>query len=309
MTRPAWHSPPDARARAWVEAAVGGGWRVTRVRRLTGGIATAADAVTLARAESAGHGPVRRDVVLRRWLRPGWEADDQAFGPGREAAVLRLLEPAGLPVPQVIAVDTDGSGCGAPALLADRLPGARPTLAHQRRPAVLRALGETLAAIHAIHPDGGPREAAGVFAPYYALDLDRTPPRTTRAGIWARARELVSIGPVPGGREAFLHRDFHPGNTLWAGTRMTGIVDWTGASFGPVGADLGHLRSNLGVDHGIGAADAALAAYVAASRSTPVDQAWWDVRMLLDGYDDPLAIGPGRLDAMEAYLDAVIARG
>jgi aminoglycoside phosphotransferase (APT) family kinase protein len=107
----------------------------------------------------------------------------------------------------------DGAACGAPALLADRLPGRRPTLAQQRQPAVLRELGAALAAIHALDPAAGLREATVPYEPFYEPDPDRTPPATTHAGIRARARELVSIGPRPGGRDAVLHRDFHPGNT------------------------------------------------------------------------------------------------
>lgn len=307
MPRPPWHTPPDGRALAWVEAAVGGGRRVTRVRRLAGGIATAVDAMVLEGGSGAAAVPPRI-VVLRRWLRPGWEADDPALTPAHEAAVLRLLEPTGLPVPRVVAVDADGAASGASALLTDRLPGRRPAPTHQRRPAVLRGIGEALAAIHALDPAADLRAATIPFAPFYEPDPDRTPAGTTRAGIWARARELVSIGARPGGRDVVLHRDFHPGNTLWEGTRLTGIVDWTGASFGPAGADLGHLRANLGVDIGLAAADAALEAYAVAAGAPPVDQAWWDVRMLLDGYDDPAEIGPERLDRMEAYLDAVIGR-
>ena len=299
MVRPAWHTPPDARARSWASAALGPGWRVTHGRRLGGGIATAADALWL-----EGPGGARREVVLRRWLRPGWEADDPAFTPAHEAGILGRLAGTGLPVPVVLAVDAVGRRCGAPAVLAERLPGRRPTRVEQRRPAVLRGLGEALAAIHAVD---GLRDVAAPFAPYYDLDPARTPERTRRAGTWARARELTAVAPRPG-PDTFLHRDFHPGNTLWSGSGLTGIVDWAAASFGPAGADLGHLRANLGPDHGIDAADRALAAYAAAAGAEPPDQAWWDVRMLLDAFDDPHTLDAGRLDRIEAYLDAVLAR-
>ena len=58
--------------------------------------------------------------------------------------------------------------------------------------------------------------------------------------------------------ERFIHRDFHPGNTLWEGAELTGVVDWTTGSRGPGAVDLGHLRWNLVVDHGQRVADALL---------------------------------------------------
>lgn len=300
MVRPAWHAAPDARVRAWVAAAVGRGWRVTGARHLAGGIATAADLLRLEH-------PIRahREVVLRRWLRPGWADEDPGLTPAHEAAVLDGLRGTGIPAPVVLAVDPDGAGCGSPALLADRLPGRRPTPSEERSPARLRAIGEALAAIHAL--DHGLRRSAVPFAPYYDLEPRRIPAGTSLAGMWVRAHEIVSIGPVPS-TDVFLHRDLHPGNTLWVGALLTGIVDWTGASWGPAGSDLGHLRANLGPRHGIVIADRALAAYAAVAGGEPPDQAWWDLRMLIDMLDDPDAVGEADLDCMERYLEAVIAR-
>ena len=45
----------------------------------------------------------------------------------------------------------------------------------------------------------------------------------------------------------FIHRDYHPGNTLWLGERLAAIVDWSSASFGPPGIDLSHMRANLAI--------------------------------------------------------------
>ena len=49
----------------------------------------------------------------------------------------------------------------------------------------------------------------------------------------------------PDDRACFIHRDYHPGNTLWTGGRLTGVVDWIGGSWGPPSVDLGHMRVNL----------------------------------------------------------------
>jgi aminoglycoside phosphotransferase (APT) family kinase protein len=300
MTRPAWHQPLDARARTWAASAVGSGWGVRRVRRIAGGVATAVDALVV-----AGPGGEHRELVMRRWLRPGWELEDPDLTPAHEAAVLARLGTTGLPVPTLVAVDPDGAACGAPALLALRLPGSRPSPSEQREPARLRRLGEAMAAIHGV--DAGLHELVPPFRPYYPADAARTPANTPRPELWARALDVVAT-PPPDNGGAFLHRDFHPGNTLWTWARLTGIVDWTAASWGPIGADLGHLRANLGPDHGIAAADGALAAYEAATGTRLPDQPWWDVRMLLDLLDEPDALPAAQLDAIETYLEAVVAR-
>jgi aminoglycoside phosphotransferase (APT) family kinase protein len=314
MTRPAWHTPPDARARAWVERAVAPGARVVRAWRLAGGIATAADALRIVVPGEAAP----REVVLRRWLRPGWVDEEPALTPSHEAAILGAVASSSataaglLPVPRVLAVDPGGADAGAPSLLTDRLPGTRATPATEATAAVLEGCGSVLARVHALggDPVAGPRLRAilPAFAPYYALVPRRIPARTHRAGLWARAHEICDLGPRPG-PDVVLHRDLHPGNTLWTGTRLAGVVDWTGACLGPPGADLGHLRANLGPRHGIGAADRALAAYAGRAGSEPQDQPWWDVRMALDGFDAPDALTAAELDRIEAYLDEVVQRG
>jgi aminoglycoside phosphotransferase (APT) family kinase protein len=55
----------------------------------------------------------------------------------------------------------------------------------------------------------------------------------------------------------FLHRDFQPGNVLFdepplptAGARITGVVDWAAASWGPADLDVAHCSTNLALLHG-----------------------------------------------------------
>jgi aminoglycoside phosphotransferase (APT) family kinase protein len=75
--------------------------------------------------------------------------------------------------------------------------------------------------------------------------------------VWERAIALAHA-PPPELPERFIHRDFHPGNTLWEGAGLTGVVDWTTGSRGPAAVDLGHLRWNLALDYGQRVADAVL---------------------------------------------------
>src|SRR3954469_16460542 len=64
-----------------------------------------------------------RELVLRRWARPGWEADDPDLTAAREALV--LARPAGTPAraPELVAPAADAGAGDVPALLVTRLPG------------------------------------------------------------------------------------------------------------------------------------------------------------------------------------------
>jgi aminoglycoside phosphotransferase (APT) family kinase protein len=239
-------------------------------------------------------------VVLRRWARPGWE-DDPEMTAAREAAVLEQLARTTIPAPRVIAVDRDGTRAGVPALVTTFLEGRRPTSSDGRAPRLLRELAETLVTIHAL--DGGLRAIAAPYAPYYELDRVTPPPDTQRPQLWAAAIDAV-VGTAPPGVATFIHRDYHPWNTLWAGGRLTGVVDWTSASWGPPAVDLAHLRLNLAEEHDPALADAARDAFIAAGGVAP-DAAWWDVRNLLDAVPDlggEHATGDG-LTRIEAYLE------
>ena len=61
------------------------------------------------------------------------------------------------------------------------------------------------------------------------------------------ARRLVPATQAP----TFIHRDYHPGNTLWLRDRFGGAVDWTSASWGPPWVDVGHMRWNLATLFGV----------------------------------------------------------
>ena len=92
---------------------------------------------------------------------------------------------------------------------------------------------------------------------YYEPDRLAVPSWAGDRDVWERAIALAHA-PPPELPERFIHRDFHPGNTLWEGAELTGVVDWTTGSRGPAAVDLGHLRWNLALDYGQRVADAVL---------------------------------------------------
>jgi aminoglycoside phosphotransferase (APT) family kinase protein len=293
----AWRTatpPPDTLR--WVVAAVGRGAQLVRVRLLPSAWA-AVHAIDVDDADGRRH-----RLVLRRWARPGWEVDPE-FTAGREAAVLDRLSRFSLPVPRLVAVDADATGCDVPALLMTRLPGQPPSVRSWSQPAFLGSLIDGLVAIHLLRDDLA--DAAPPFAPFYDLRAVKPPPGSARPDLWRRAVETVVDEPRTPRR--FIHRDFHPGNTLWQGERLTGIVDWTSASIGPAAADLGHLLANLALKHGAPVARRARHAY-AGRVGPPADERYWTIAMVLDVVPDlpRRELAAGGLERLEEYLATLL---
>ena len=221
--------------------------------------------------------------------------------------MLERLERTSISSPRVLALDPTGEDAGVPAIVQARLPGRPPTYAATRRAGVLRQLATALVEIHALDADLG--AVVPEHRPYSTLDAlgELLPvPASARPELWRRALDLAAE-PAPPTTATFLHRDYHPANTLWHAGRLTGIVDWTGASWGAPASDLAHLRANLGVGHDPAVADRVLQAYAAAGGEI-AGQGWWDVRVLLDWVPllgERLGTGEG-LDRVERWLAHVL---
>jgi aminoglycoside phosphotransferase (APT) family kinase protein len=283
---------PPAAALAWTAAAIGPGSRVVSVRPLSSSW-LANHAVEVADAAGARH-----RVVLRRWARPGWDEEDPDFTAAREAKVLELLAPTPVPAPTVVAADPDAGVCDVPALLLTLLPGGPPDLDGDPGPLV-EGLAAALPPIHAVAVPT-PR-AVPDYRRFYDPRRLTPPPWTARPELWKRAFE-VAAGPPPDHRPCFIHRDYHPANTLWARGRLVGVVDWTGGSWGPASVDLGHMRVNLAADLGLEAADRFLAAHQAL---TGFDHhPWWDVASAVDVAPET----PPEWQGVEDLVEAALAR-
>ncbi len=293
---------PDQAVR-WVTDVVGRGSRVTSARRLRLGGWHVNHALDVVDPDGRTH-----RLVLRRWARPGWEADDPDYTVKRETRVLELLRSTEVPAPPMVAADPEGARCDVPALLLTRLAGHPPRSADTDTDGFCGQLAEALARIHDVN---GTAEAQ--LDPY-RLYYDR--PRATPAcwmpatPVWRQATAAVREPPPPTAM-TLIHRDYHPQNTLWSRRRLTGVVDWTQASWGPPALDLGHMRLNLVADHGQAVADRFLACYRATAGAVFHDQAYWDLvsllDLLLDG-DDPGDIEPADLQRFEDYAATVLAQ-
>jgi aminoglycoside phosphotransferase (APT) family kinase protein len=298
---------PPAAALGWAAAAFGPGSRVIAVRPLASAW-LANHAVEV--ADGAGR---RHRVVLRRWARPGWDEEDPDFTAAREAAILELLAPTPVPAPALVAADPDAAVCDVPALLLSFLPGGPPDLGGDLD-RLVEGLAAALPPIHAVAVPGtgtGGRGGAGPplvpgYHRFYEPEQLAPPAWSARPELWEQAFE-VAFGPGRPQRPCFIHRDYHPGNTLWTGTRLVGVVDWIGGSWGPPSIDLGHMRLNLVWDLGSEAADRFLAAHHAL---TGFDHdPWWDVVAAVDCLPELDAPGPPEpwLARMEDWVAAALA--
>lgn len=287
------HRPPS-NVLQWVADSVGPGSRVTSVRGLDSSW-LANHAVDVVDRHGTTH-----ELVLRRWARPGWEVGDPEMTAAHEAGVLELLAGSPVPAPVLVAADPDAESCDVPALLITRLEGTPPPARLPDLSSFLAQLAAALPAIHAVDP----RHRVHAYAPYYEPGRVSIPSWSQRPELWERAIEVFAT-PAPDTETCFIHRDYHPGNTLWSGGRLTGIVDWTAASVGPAAVDLAHMRWNLAVGYGLDAADEFLARHREITGVTVEHVPYWDVVTAVDVLPE-IDADPGR--ALEELVAAALAR-
>ncbi|NGN64764.1 aminoglycoside phosphotransferase family protein [Streptomyces sp. A7024] len=223
----------------WVRRHLEVGERIVGFQVLRGGVTAEMRRLTIGARDGS-----TRDLVLRTYVDPFFveRAEDLL---DREAGALTLLPgAAGVPAPALVAVDPTAAHCEYPSLLMSHVPG-RTVLGDEGLEARVPLLARQLVAIHAVRPAERPRE-------YVALTTADTVvvPKRADAVAWAAAIDVIRK-PAPAYEGRFLHRDFHPGNVLFdAAPRVTGVVDWAGASWGPADLDVAHCSTNLALLHG-----------------------------------------------------------
>jgi aminoglycoside phosphotransferase (APT) family kinase protein len=228
--------PPPSQALSWVAEQTGA--NVESVDVIRGGISSAVHRVHL----TTGNG-ARTSVVLRRYVLPRLNLEEPDIA-AREARTLGAIESLDLPTPRLLSVDESGQQCDVPALLMTYLPGqiewSPPDVAGW-----LEGLVSLLARIHAADDS-----VQRITRPYefYAQDSYDPPTWVSKPVVWERAVEIAERGRPQAG-STFVHRDFHPGNVLWADGRVSGLVDWQSASVGIPDVDVGHCRVNLLSSH------------------------------------------------------------
>lgn len=288
--------PPPAAARQWVRDELGAGARIVSVRPRSGGTSSAIHVVTV--DESTG---ARRRLVLRRYVRADWLEREPDLAE-HEARVLQLLGSTNVLAPRLIAFDPFGQRADVPAVLMTALPG-RIRWSPRDVPAYLEQLVDHLLLIHAVQVPA----SAGIrdFFPYYEGESLEPPPGSSCHAAWERAIAVHAKAPPVQERD-FIHRDYHPGNVLWTGDALTGIVDWSSASLGSPEADVGHCRINLARHLGYDAAEQFTAIYRERSGRGEYHP-YWD---LVDAVGMLDLVGPefGWLPALDDFVARAVAR-
>jgi aminoglycoside phosphotransferase (APT) family kinase protein len=242
---------------------------------MSGATTSTVDALDVDRA----HGPVQH-LVLRRYTDPAvLEAEPDAVA--REVAVLGALEASDVAVPRVIAADTDGAIAGVPMLLMTRLHGKPRWTTREGRVEFLDQLAAQLPSVHAVAPID---PDLPTYHPYYA-DVDpEPPPWTEHPDAWSAAI-AAHDAPAPAFDPVLIHRDYHPGNVLWNGSAVSGIVDWAWGCCGPALVDVAHCRLNLALRIDADAADLFLTAWETHAGVFTYDTTW-DLRDAVDALPD-----------------------
>jgi aminoglycoside phosphotransferase (APT) family kinase protein len=221
---------------SWVEQVTGG--KVTRAERLRGGWTSEMRRVDIDLPQGSS------TFVLRTFIDEFFVKHAHGLLT-REAKVLEQLANTGVPAAELVGLDAEARYCDHPSLLMTLLPGS---VHVEEAGAADRALllARQLAAIHRVEVEDRPRE----YQPWTAPDRVRVPSTTSRPGVWAAAVDYLRREP-PEYEGAFLHRDFHPGNVLFDGGRVSGVVDWVETSWGPVDLDVAHCATALALLHGV----------------------------------------------------------
>lgn len=269
-------APPPAEQLAAIVREVAAGARATigAVRPLPGGIASAVHRVDLSNGLS---------FVVRRFnVELPWHSSERV---GREAALLSALAATPVAAPEVLFADVDGSATGCPMLVLSLLRGAAID-----PPADEAWANELAAALVVVHDQTPPYDAEGWLR--FWVDSEELVPELSgfelSQPLWDT---IVAVrGELVGDRLTLAHHDFHPGNTLWSGGRVTGIVDWPLGGGGYASYDAAYCAFDVSLSKGMEAGERFLRAYEAAAGAT-VHDGWRAVvaTRALDELDDWLA--------------------
>ncbi len=204
------------------------------------------------------------DGLVLRWYANTEFLEHEPDAIRREVAALVALTDSPVPAPRLV----DWSMARPAAVLTTRLDGSL-----SLKPPAPEPVRELLDAIHAVEP--GPL-ARWTYRGYHEGQPMHRPVWWRFQGVWERAVALT-MAPRPSVSQVVLHRDFHPGNLLWSGGRISGVVDWVNACVGPAPIDAAHFRVNLATLHDAETADRILAADPAWDLEAALGYLdWWD---------------------------------
>jgi aminoglycoside phosphotransferase (APT) family kinase protein len=242
--------------------AIGNDYRVTLGPRIGGGVAAKTHRLTL-------HGPdgSEQSLLLKRYPVGN---DTAQLEWDRLGSACRV----GLPTPRRVAFDASGTWFGEPALVMTMLPG-RADLFPADVDSWTRELARALATIH--RTNLGTEIPPVLRRPHMARTWrlwDIAPDARIVSATAALERLQQSFFNEP---EVFCHDDFHPGNVLFEGQLVSGVVDWSSARLAPAVADVSNMRAELAIAPGGESPDQFLEHYRGISNAPLERLGLWDV--------------------------------
>lgn len=213
--------------------------------------------------------------VLRLFTNQEWLLHEPDLAV-HEAEALKLAQMTGLNVPEVVAWDENGSCCGIPAVLMTALNG-NVNLTPSNQEDWLLQQAQALILMHA-------QDAVDfkwTYFPYNKPAYCQVPEWTSTPRHWQQALEITNQ-PAPNSKLSFIHRDYHPMNTLWQNGQLSGIVDWVNACRGPSSFDLAWCRINLMQVFGVQTANKFLELYLSLEGTDNTYHPYWDLMAILE---------------------------
>jgi hypothetical protein len=160
--------------------------------------------------------------------------------PQRERSAWQVATQAGIPVPDVLY-----ASCNPDVTIFRRAPGAP-----GQQPATMEAIeniAEMLARLHRakiVEQDAAhlPDVSTKALLMRLALWAEEAESASLRREVDAMAAQLTQAEERPAG---FLHGDWHGGNFLLEGDRVTAVLDWEEAALGDPRLDVANMHASL----------------------------------------------------------------
>jgi aminoglycoside phosphotransferase (APT) family kinase protein len=177
-------------------------------------------------------------VVLRRHGRWSIGFDDRIAI--REDLVLRAVNTAGVPAPQVL---WSGGFRAATAIVTEFVDGA--VILHPDDPMRwAEQLAGTLATIHAVRVESSLAKLLN-DAPPSPVDMEPDPAFFAHADGEALLAARVALSPSATDSSSFVHGDYWPGNLLWRNDAVVAVLDWEAAGIGDPASDVAYCFAEL----------------------------------------------------------------
>jgi aminoglycoside phosphotransferase (APT) family kinase protein len=183
-----------------------------------------------------------------------------------ETRVLRALDGLGGLAPVLLGSDLAGRWSECPTTLISWLDGDA-DIAPADPDAWATQLGHILASVHAL-----PRDRLSALPSLF--DDRGGSPELLDGPLATRVRAAWS--QITASSEVLTHGDYWSGNVVWRDGVLSGVVDWSGATRGRRGFDVGWCRLDLYLLFDERVADVFLAAYEDAIGHPVGDMALWD---------------------------------